>query len=561
MKKLLFTISYISFFTVTAIGQLLQNEWISRYNGPGNNEDRANAIAVDSSGNLYVTGESYGLETQFDFTTIKYNSVGDSLWVRRFAPAGIGWDVPRAITIDHQQNIVVTGYSWGSSTVSNHDYTTIKYNPLGEEQWIAIYNGIGNEYDYAYDVAADNDDNIIVTGTSDTYPVSGVSDFDYVTIKYDSSGDMLWIATYDGFIGTDVANDLTIDGSGNIYVTGESQGTLNPWYDFDYATIKYSPDGDTLWVSRYNGPGNKDIASTVMTDNLGNVYVTGKSHADSNYVSGFDYLTIKYDPMGNEQWVARYNGTGNGDDDAKDIVLDDEGNIYVTGGSRGVFPSNSDILTIKYNQDGDTLWVKRYNGPGNGADAANCISIDKFGNVYVSGYSYYDITYKDYIVLKYSSEGDLICVTHFEGAEEYDDGINSMIIDKNDNVYVTGYYFFTSDADYDFTTIKYSQSAVGIDENTITIPASYFLDQNFPNPFNPSTKINWQSPVGSHQTLKVFDVLGNEIATLVDEYKPAGNYELEFQSPAGNRRLASGIYLYRLQAGDYLQTRKMILLK
>jgi hypothetical protein len=89
------------------------------------------------------------------------------------------------------------------------------------------------------------------------------------------------------------------------------------------------------------------------------------------------------------------------------------------------------------------------------------------------------------------------------------------------------------------------------------IPGSFALEQNYPNPFNPSTKISWQSPVSSWQTLKVYDILGNEVATLVDEYKPAGTYEVEFDA-AG---LSSGIYLSRLQTGSFVETKKMILLK
>jgi len=94
-------------------------------------------------------------------------------------------------------------------------------------------------------------------------------------------------------------------------------------------------------------------------------------------------------------------------------------------------------------------------------------------------------------------------------------------------------------------------------EEEITQPTEYILSQNFPNPFNPSTKISWQSPVGSWQTIKVFDVLGNEIAKLVDEYKPAGRYEVEFNASA----LPSGVYFYQLKAGEFIQTKKMILIK
>jgi hypothetical protein len=96
---------------------------------------------------------------------------------------------------------------------------------------------------------------------------------------------------------------------------------------------------------------------------------------------------------------------------------------------------------------------------------------------------------------------------------------------------------------------------------TLSPPVNFSLEQNFPNPFNPTTKISWQSPVSGWQTLKVYDVLGNEVATLIDEYKNAGSYEVEFKSSVGSIQLASGIYFYKLQAGDFIQTKKMVLIK
>jgi predicted GH43/DUF377 family glycosyl hydrolase len=98
-------------------------------------------------------------------------------------------------------------------------------------------------------------------------------------------------------------------------------------------------------------------------------------------------------------------------------------------------------------------------------------------------------------------------------------------------------------------------------ENEISQPTEFILEQNYPNPFNPSTVISYQLPVSSDVTLKVYDILGNEIATLVDDYKPAGRYEVEFQSSVDIRQLASGIYFYKLQAGDYKAVKKMILIK
>jgi hypothetical protein len=97
---------------------------------------------------------------------------------------------------------------------------------------------------------------------------------------------------------------------------------------------------------------------------------------------------------------------------------------------------------------------------------------------------------------------------------------------------------------------------VGVQDEE-TLPTEFALEQNYPNPFNPSTKISWQSPIGSQQTLKIYDVLGNQVATLVDEYKPAGKYEFEFLASA----LPSGVYFYQLKADEYTAVKKMILLK
>lgn len=102
--------------------------------------------------------------------------------------------------------------------------------------------------------------------------------------------------------------------------------------------------------------------------------------------------------------------------------------------------------------------------------------------------------------------------------------------------------------------------AVSVDDNFTEFPNEFRLYQNYPNPFNPSTKISWRSPVGSHHTLKIFDVLGREVATLVDEYREAGYHEVEF-NVAQTISLCSGVYFYQLKVGNFVQTKKMILMR
>ncbi|MGB5531068.1 MAG: T9SS type A sorting domain-containing protein [Ignavibacteriaceae bacterium] len=121
-------------------------------------------------------------------------------------------------------------------------------------------------------------------------------------------------------------------------------------------------------------------------------------------------------------------------------------------------------------------------------------------------------------------------------------GIDGVIFTAN---FGSGWYAFTYDA------------VTSSENNYDLIPDEFQLFQNYPNPFNPSTKISWQSPIGSHQTLKIYDLLGNEVATLVDENLPAGNYDIDFDASG----LASGIYFYQLKSGNYFQSKKMLLLK
>jgi hypothetical protein len=168
---------------------------------------------------------------------------------------------------------------------------------------------------------------------------------DYATVAYNSSGKELWVARYNGVgNGWDEARDISIAPSGNIYVTGISSGFFSMTHD-DYATVAYDSSGKELWVARYNGPANSsDAGESVITDLYGNIYVTGHSWGSD---TKDDYATVCYDSSGNEQWVARYDGTKNQSDRASAIACDSQGNIFVTGWSK-CEGTNFDYCTIKY---------------------------------------------------------------------------------------------------------------------------------------------------------------------------------------------------------------------
>ena len=476
---------FISIFTLSAFGQGVGEAWVARYNGPGNSSDAATAMAIDNSGNLYVTGYSIGSGTYYDYATIKYSSFGDTLWVRRYNGPGNDLDQAFDLAVDDSGNVYVTGVSVGSAT--SYDYATIKYSSSGDTLWVRRYNGPGNLGDGASALAVDDSGNLYVTGWS----YDSVTSLDYATIKYSSAGDTLWVRRYNG-PGNDYdeATALAVDASGKVYVKGVSYGGGGTYYD--YATIKYSSSGDTLWVRRYNGPGNGfDYATALAVDDSGNLYVTGESYGIGTLD---DYATIKYSSAGDTLWVRRYNGPGNFDDEANALAVDNSGNVYVTGVadySCTFGDCYGDYATIKYAPNGDTLWVRRYNGPGNSADEATAMAGDDSGNVYVTGRSVVSGFNFDYATIKYSSAGDTLWVRRYNGPGNGEDGARALAVDGSGNVYVTGRSIGTIYPDYDYATIKYSPCVKAGDANgdnkillsdIITIINFLFKSQPAPSP-------------------------------------------------------------------------------
>lgn len=438
-------------------------EWVARYNGPGDAYDAASAIAVDNAGNIYVTGPSCGLGPWEDYATVKYDSLGIEQWVARYNGPFSYADIALAIALDTAGNVYVTGQSDGSGTWE--DYATIKYDASGSEQWVARYNGPGNDYDAAYAIAVDNAANVYVTGQSDASYTCDTSE-DYATVRYDSMGVEQWVARYNGpGNSTDLAMALVIDAVGSIYVTGGSTGSGTV---FDYATVKYDASGVEQWVARYDGPVNGyDVAHAIAVDNAGYVYVTGYSVGSG---TSEDYATVKYDSLGVEQWVVRYDGPGSSTDWASAIAIDDVGNTYVTGKSEGS-GTGYDYATVKYDPSGVEQWVARYNGPGSGWDLANAIAVDAAGNICVTGYSVGSGTSEDYATIKYDPLGVEQWVMRYDAG--LGDFANDLAIDGEGNIFVTGKSWGPNNND-DYATVKYSST--GIREDIATVVHKAYLD-------------------------------------------------------------------------------------
>ncbi len=372
-------------------------QWIAEYNGAGNGLDEAHAIAIDPSGNnVYVTGWSYGDSiTGFDYVTVKYNSsTGSRQWSTRYNNNSVnGTDEAFDVAVDNSGNVYVTGTSDGASGTSAA--TTIKYNSSGVQQIARRYTGTGG-INACYAIYVNPTATLIyVTG----YSYQGTSnDFNIVTIKYNNVITQRWAVQYNGPASKyDEARALAVDATGSVIVAGYSQ-TSTPG-NYDYVAVKYDSLGAVKWSKTYNGTGNDyDRINAVKTDALNNVYVTGRSIGAGSNLE--DVVTIKYDKSGIQKWIARYNGPSNGYDEGKAIAIDANRNVYITGSS-GTTGAGNDYITLKYDSTGVQQWVTNYNGTGNNADLASAILLDNSGNVFITGASKGSSSLEDYQTIKY----------------------------------------------------------------------------------------------------------------------------------------------------------------
>jgi len=443
-------------------------------------------------------------------------------------------------------------------------------------QWSVRYNDPNNGFDWGKSIAADKNGNVYITGVAG---LGANTTSDYVTIKYNTNGTQLWLANYAGPGRNDEANALTLDKDGNVYVTGRSPAGIDlDEMDMDYATVKYNTNGQQLWVRRYSSPymyNEYDEALDIKVDPYGNVYVTGRSAPD-NQESSNDYATVKYDANGNQKWAARYNGPGNSTDDALAVAVDASLNVYVTGYSAaGPNETNFDYATVKYNKNGQQVWVRRYNGPANGHDQATSLALDGDGNVYVSGRSMGTGTGFDFATIKYNGAGVEQSVARYNGPGNGDDGTGIFIgfytshplaVDKYGNVYVTGVSTGTGTG-FDITTIKYSQPDALItgrlDQPSVVsnaLPASLHVFVA-PNPASVTTKISYDLPFEGKVSIAIYDMLGRKIQTLLDATKPAGFHSIDFNVAA----IQTGMYTYQIMVktakSTWSQTGKISVIK
>lgn len=346
--------------------------WTNFYNGPGNGTDRAYGLAVDGGGNVYVTGESAGAGSGYDFATLKYLPNGTPAWTNRFDGPSNGHDRARALALDGAGNVYVTGEF--ITAVAGNNFATLKYLPDGTAVWTNTLNITRSAQDVNNALAVDGAGNVFVSA----YPGPSSGNLDWTVAKYLTDGTPVWTNHYGGSAGGyDVVNALAVDAAGNLLVAGVSSDSGTGQ---NLAVVKYLPDGTPAWTNLYHGSAD-DVGSALVLDGAGRVFVTGRSQHPT---LGWGLVTLGYQADGTPLWTNRYDGTGSGLDMATSIAVDNTGNVFVTGNSAGS-GGGQDIVTLKYRPDGVPVWTNLFAGALNQSDNGASITVDAAGRVFVTG--------------------------------------------------------------------------------------------------------------------------------------------------------------------------------
>jgi len=324
--------------------------------------DYAPGLAVDASGNVYIAGWTEGAlpgkssSGGTDAFIRKYDGSGNEIWTRQFGTSDN--DIARGVVVDTSGNVYVAGETRGAlpgqTSSGGRDAFVRKYDGSGNEIWTKQFGTPST--DFAKSIAVDASGNVYVAGeTWNALPgQSYAGGGDTFVRKYDGSGNEFWTRQFGTFT-TDSAYGVTVDTSGNVYVAGTTGGALPEQSSsggWDAFVRKYDGSGNEIWTRQF-GSSATDFAESVAVDASDNVYVAGETWGalPGQTSSGYeDAFVRKYDGSGNELWTRQF-GTSTSDV-ARGVVVDTSDNVYVAGYTFGALPGQS------YAGEGDVLLVK-----------------------------------------------------------------------------------------------------------------------------------------------------------------------------------------------------------
>ncbi|WP_246051838.1 SBBP repeat-containing protein [Leptospira idonii] len=366
----------------------------------------SSAIASDSSGNIYTSGNTAGnLDGQTktgsqDMFVAKYDNNGNKQWVRLLGAASAS-SLGKGITVDSSGNAYISGYTTGNmdgqTKTGTNDLFVVKYDSSGNKQWTRLL-GVTGVNTQALAITSDSSGNIYASGYTegnlDGQTKTGASDL--FVVKYDSNGNKQWTKLVGVTGGGALTRAITSDRSGNLYLTGETNGNLGGQTKTgsqDMFAIKLGGDGNVQWTQLLGGNASATTQGLGITRDLSNnVYITGittNSLDGQTVTGGKDLFVVKYDTNGNKQWTKLTGITGGHFTEGFAITSDNYGNSYAAGSTTGNLDGQSgsggkDLVVIKYDTNGSKQWTRLLGVSGSASIIYGIVS-DIFGNLYATG--------------------------------------------------------------------------------------------------------------------------------------------------------------------------------
>lgn len=417
-------------------------------------DSEATDLRVDPQGDVTIVGFTNTKTHDKDFLVARYDPAGKLRWKRTYN--GPGNDVDRAQSMamsDHGEYVWVCGDSDngkgnGGTRLCGLDYAVVKYDANGKKQWARRFNGVADGEDRAVKVGVDNFGNCYVTGFS-----AGGTDikhptFSTVTVKYGPDGDEIWRAQLDRVPGAPYETrptDMLVTVGGHTIVTGYARLPGRGPNAVATFLAYYRPDGSLRWV-RWFGETEQGDDSPRRLAASGGFYVASKGYQSPKpgWPPCADMLLTKFDEDGNLRWARSWSGGAGLDSCPKAVAVHSTGCVCVVGETL-TSPDNLDLVTLMYSPHGDERWVRRYAGKAGKHDTAQAVDFDGAGNVYVGGFSterlqMMDPKYgRDYVLLKYSAAGEPVWREVLDSAVQSIDAIAMLGTDPaSKTVIVTG---------------------------------------------------------------------------------------------------------------------------
>ena len=412
----------------------IQQAWMTHYNnGITNGTNQAAKMVLDSSGNIYVTGFSQNTNTNLGYVTIKYAPNGTQLWATRYDSTNSPAAAPAAMSLDTSNDVIVTGSA-----------LTIKYDPSGNQLWTAPYSGTC--------LAIDSSANAYVGGFSK----------DFGTVKLSPQGSNLWLTTFVESYGPTVSQSVLVDSANNVYVSGldsyysfVNNGILYGPYVM-LTTIKYNSDGNQTWKTGQSA-GIQSMSVRVgggALDSSNNIYLVALFSAAPTAL-----FTYKYTSSGSLLWTLENPDASVGPDAANGLTLDGASDVFITG-QFGYFGPNYSYGTLAYgtykaSTIGSWVWTNAFPVGPFPPSSAQAIAVDASNSSYVTGYSPDPNGTNDIVTIKYDPNGNMVWLQRYSSPVGGNAAGSAIVVDNNGNVYVTG-YDTTAVGGTEIVTIKYS---------------------------------------------------------------------------------------------------------